>query len=100
MNFDHTQTFTNTDSSDWTGSVNIEAITTDMLPCQFDRYELISLLGEGGMARVFKANLLGPAGFKKLVALKFIKPQAEGISQEEIVQLAKEACHGVYTQRI
>jgi len=41
-------------------------------PVQFGRYQLVALLGEGGMARVYKAVLGGQMGFKKNVALKRI----------------------------
>jgi serine/threonine protein kinase/tetratricopeptide (TPR) repeat protein len=42
------------------------------LPFQLGRYTLNSILGEGGMARVYGATLEGPAGFRKEVALKVI----------------------------
>jgi serine/threonine protein kinase len=39
------------------------------------RYQLLSLLGEGGMARVFLAVSRGPVGFDKLVVVKQIRPE-------------------------
>jgi len=42
------------------------------LPAPFGRYTLLGLLGEGGMARVFKAELQGPSGFRKRAAVKII----------------------------
>ena len=45
----------------------------EMLPQALGRYELLELIGEGGMARVFRATLNGPAGFKKTVAIKLLK---------------------------
>jgi serine/threonine-protein kinase len=37
-----------------------------------DRYELLERIGAGGMAEVFRARMVGPAGFRKVVALKRI----------------------------
>ncbi len=42
-------------------------------PVAFGRYTLTGLLGEGGMARVFRAELAGPQGFTKPVAVKIIR---------------------------
>ncbi|HEY5938293.1 MAG TPA: protein kinase [Kofleriaceae bacterium] len=39
------------------------------------RYELLSTIGEGGMARVMLARHLGPVGFEKLVVVKVIHPR-------------------------
>ena len=39
------------------------------------RYRLLSKLGEGGNAMVYRAELMGAYGFTKTVALKVIKPK-------------------------
>lgn len=38
------------------------------------RYQILELIARGGMAEVFKARLVGPRGFEKIVALKRILP--------------------------
>ena len=43
---------------------------TDPIP--FGRYQLLNLLGKGGMARVYRGVRAGPMGFEKPVALKLI----------------------------
>ena len=57
---------------------NPDTLTAADLPVRFGRYTLESILGEGGMAKVFRAQLEGPAGFRKTVALKVIKSQMSG----------------------
>ena len=42
-----------------------------------DGYEVLRLLGEGGMAQVFHARRLGAAGFAREVALKRIRPRPQ-----------------------
>lgn len=44
-------------------------------PRQIGRYEVITLLGEGGMARAYLAVSRGPGGFNKLAVIKEILPQ-------------------------
>jgi len=39
------------------------------------RYEILTLLGEGGMARVYLALSRGPVGFNKLVVVKQVRPE-------------------------
>jgi serine/threonine-protein kinase len=39
------------------------------------RYELVTMLGEGGMARVYLAINRGPIGFNKLVVVKQVRPE-------------------------
>ncbi len=54
----------------------IESLTAHDLPLKLGRYELTALVGEGAMGRVFRAELQGPAGFRKPVALKLIRNDA------------------------
>jgi serine/threonine protein kinase len=60
-----------------------DTLTAADLPVRFGRYTLVSILGEGGMAKVFRAILEGPAGFRKPVALKVIKSQMSGRIEKE-----------------
>jgi serine/threonine protein kinase len=49
------------------------------------RYELVGLLGQGGMASVHIGRLAGLAGFEKLVAVKIIHPHL--VSEREFVSM-------------
>lgn len=40
-----------------------------------DRYQLLELLGVGGMAEVYRARMAGPEGFAKTVVIKRLLPQ-------------------------
>jgi predicted ATPase/serine/threonine protein kinase/Tfp pilus assembly protein PilF len=70
----------------------IDLLAGTDLPQRFGRYELQAILGEGGMARVFQAELIGPAGFRKQVAVKVIKARAAGwTSAEQVESFVREA---------
>jgi len=57
-------------------------------PTPFGRYTLTGLLGEGGMGRVFRAELVGPAGFRKELAIKLLRPEALD-AREDFVREAR-----------
>jgi eukaryotic-like serine/threonine-protein kinase len=44
-------------------------------PVRIGRYEVVTMLGQGGMARVYLALARGPVGFNKLVVVKQIRPE-------------------------
>lgn len=56
------------------------------LPRPFGRYTLLGVLGEGGMGRVYRAELRGPSGFRKSVALKVIRGLLDEPSARELFE--------------
>jgi len=58
----------------------VEPNTPAGFPVQFGRYVLLGVLGEGGMARVYRAELRGPSEFRKAVAVKVVRP---GLASED-----------------
>ena len=67
-----------------------ELLTSADLPVSFGRFELLCILGEGGMARVFRARMTGPSGFRKQIALKVIH-RDNIASRDAVEQLNFEA---------
>jgi len=53
----------------------------EALPASYGKYELVELIGEGGMARVYRALQTGPMGFRKEVALKQILPHVSRVEK-------------------
>jgi serine/threonine protein kinase len=49
-------------------------------PTPYGRYVLLDKIGEGGMAEVFRAAVLGPAGFQRILVIKRI---LSSISQDQ-----------------
>jgi len=63
-----------------------------LLGAHFGRYHIEALLGEGGMARVYRARLRGPMGFERSVAIKRIRPADGGSASQRLVRsLVNEA---------
>ncbi len=64
---------------------------------RFGKYELLDVLGEGGMAVVHRAIRSGPMGFRKKVALKLLKPHV--LQDGQVVDtIINEARLGGYLQ--
>jgi len=56
--------------------------TDGEIPDRIGRYEVVSLIGVGGYAKVYKARLRGPMGFTKMVALKVTSAPSEDNSKQ------------------
>ncbi len=71
--------------------MRLDLVEPGDLPVTVGRYQLVALLGEGGMARVFRAEMTGDLGFRKPAAVKVVLP-ARGEKADELrQQLIQEA---------
>ncbi len=61
------------------------------LPIRFGSYILVSILGEGGMARVYRAVREGPMGFRKELAIKRIKTDLTRDDERLVKAMINEA---------
>jgi len=53
-------------------------VTATTTPKQIGKYQILDRVAVGGMAELFKAQLIGQLGFEKLVAIKKILPHLAG----------------------
>jgi serine/threonine-protein kinase len=68
--------------------------TATELPFQFGPYRLLSVLGQGGMARVYRAEKTGDMGFSTDVALKVVMRPHPREDSEFVKLLTREALIG------
>ena len=76
---------------DQRGQIRPDQLTGGDLPAQMGRYRVFGILGEGGMARVFLAELVGSGGFRKQCALKVIHRSILGEDESTKRLLINEA---------
>jgi serine/threonine-protein kinase len=56
-------------------------------------YELVSRIGQGGMAEVWRARAFGASGFEKTVVLKMLLPELQGDAQHERMFIEEARLH-------
>jgi serine/threonine protein kinase len=64
---------------------DLPSLSANAAPLQVGKYVLLERLGEGGMAEVWKARMVGPAGFSRDVVIKRVLPSL--VIDPELVQL-------------
>src|SRR3989344_406971 len=57
----------------------------DFKPKEFGKFMLLDRIASGGMAEIFMAQMVGPGGFEKIVALKCILPHLS--SNKEFISM-------------
>lgn len=74
------------------GAIDVELSGDGALgTSHFGKYRLIASLGQGGMANVYLAVVLGPAGFNKLLVVKALREDVLGNSEEFVHMFLDEA---------
>ena len=58
------------------------------LPKRCGKYDLIERIGAGGMAELFRAKIVGEAGFEKYLAVKKVLPHLS--QDEEFIRMFKD----------
>ena len=79
------------DVLDKKAGLHLERLQQSDLPVTFGRFVLRGVLGEGAMGRVFRAELTGPAGFRKPTAVKVMRKSVGADAEEYRQALVKEA---------
>src|SRR5688572_31479103 len=64
--------------SNWQPPSAEDPVTSSGTPKQIGKYQILDRVAVGGMAELFKAQLIGQLGFEKLVAIKKILPHLAG----------------------
>ena len=72
-------------------AVAVERLEPADLPVPFGRFTITQVLGAGGMARVFRAEMGSSFGVGKPVALKVLRPMAPHEGRERVRDLRTEA---------
>jgi serine/threonine-protein kinase len=68
-----------------------DLLTEADFPVTFGKYTLLGILGEGGMARVFKAEMQGMEGFRKRAAVKIVRSALAANNDQLRTALINEA---------